>query len=170
MWLWALFQVGVQGILSLVMKRFYPDPLWGILGPDQKGRHRALAVRPTEQMVVGYIEMPDNPPLVINNEKGIKDIELDSWNNEKVHRWKYIPIIPQKCHPGLLLFLVWMFCLILSQIPRNSGFRDIIKPKNQQFGIDSWCSPAIFSNHSINEISDFFFGFSFYRAFCSCLI
>lgn len=56
------------------------------MGPDQKGRHRGLAVGPTEQMVVGYTEMPDNPPLVINNEKGIKDIELDSWNNEKVHR------------------------------------------------------------------------------------
>lgn len=58
--------------------------------------------------MTGYIEMPNDPSFVINNEKSKKDFEPDSWYNNYVDSGDNISLIPKKGHPGLLLFLVWI--------------------------------------------------------------
>jgi len=83
--------------------------------------------------MTGYIEMPNDPSLVINDEENEEDLEPNRWNSKEIHSRYNIPVISKKGHPGLLLFLVRVFGFETSQIAGNSRFRNIVKTQHQQF-------------------------------------
>ena len=63
---------------------------------------------PLSRRMVGYVEMYNLPSTVINDKENEQDVEIVGRNDEKVHCRNNISMIPEKGHPGLLLFLVRM--------------------------------------------------------------